>query len=84
MNIKRNQLKNKTMANMSYCRFENTLGDLQDCHEALENIYEEIQDMSTYEKQSLIPFIELCKEIANEFELEDIQELIDQNEDEGN
>ena len=67
---------------MSYCRFENTLGDLQDCHEALENIYDEIKDMSTYEKQSLIPLIELCKEIANEFgtcELEDIQELIDNN-----
>ena len=25
------------MANMSYCRFENTLGDLNDCVEALNN-----------------------------------------------
>ena len=70
------------MANMSYCRFENTLGDLQDCQEALENIYEEIQGMSKYEKQSLTPFIELCKEIADNHDIEDIQELIDQNEDE--
>ena len=23
------------MANMSYCRFENTYGDLQDCYDAL-------------------------------------------------
>ena len=25
------------MANMSYCRFENTLGDLKDCLDALNN-----------------------------------------------
>ena len=72
------------MGNMSYCRFENTLEDLQDCHEALENIYDEIKDMSRYEKQLIIPFIELCKEIAYNYDIEDIQELIDDNEDEDN
>ena len=34
------------MANMSYCRFHNTYGDLYDCKDALENFlngdYEEI------------------------------------------
>lgn len=27
------------MANMSYCRFENTLGDLDDCADALEDFF---------------------------------------------
>ena len=35
--------------------------------------------MSTYEKQSVIPLIELCKEIAYNYDIEDIQELIDNN-----
>ena len=70
------------MANMNYCRFENTLGDLLDCNEALDNIYEEIQDMSADEKESLIYLIKLCKEITDNHDIEDIQELIDQNEDE--
>ena len=30
------------MGNMSYCRFENTLADLQDCQQALFNIYEDV------------------------------------------
>ena len=72
------------MANMSYCRFENTLGDLQDCHKALENIYAEIKDMSSYEKQSLIPFMELCNSIAQDYDLDAIQELIDNSENEDN
>lgn len=36
------------MANMSYCRFENTLGDLEDCLEALRN--EEIKSKREKEK----------------------------------
>ena len=68
---------------MSYCRFENTLGDLQDCHEALLNITNEIKDMSDYEKQSLIPLIKLCDEISNNHDVDKIKELIDDNENEG-
>lgn len=32
------------MSNMSYCRFQNTLGDLQDCYEALGDM----EDPSSY------------------------------------
>ena len=31
------------MANMSYCRFQNTLSDLRDCVEALEELDEALQ-----------------------------------------
>ena len=37
------------MANMSYCRFENTARDLRDCVQAIEN-GEHTDDLSSYEK----------------------------------
>lgn len=52
------KLEYVTLPNMSYCRFENTLGDLRDCYEALENLTpESISEMST------VQLIELCEEI---------------------
>ena len=41
------------MSNMSYCRFENTSRDLQDCIEAIQNHYEECTDLSRYELRAL-------------------------------
>ena len=35
------------MGNMSYCRFENTAQDLQDCVRAIEN--RDVYDFSSYE-----------------------------------
>ena len=35
------------MPNMSYCRFENTVNDMQDCLNAIED--REINDLSDYE-----------------------------------
>lgn len=51
------------MANMSYCRFENTLNDLRDC---LEHINDEIESEREYKAR--VDLIETCKEIieANE------------------
>ena len=52
------------MANMSYCRFENTANDLADCVEAINN--GELRDLSTYEIQGLVRLIALCKEVASD------------------
>lgn len=57
--------------NMSYCRFENTVSDMEDCVEALRNaesIKELYKDMSNYEKEAFKRFFELCAEITEEFE----------------
>ena len=47
--------------NMSYCRFENTLGDLRDCSE---NIWDE--DLSETETASRRRLVQLCKDIVEE------------------
>lgn len=51
------------MANMSYCRFRNTLLDLLDCSHYLS---ERIDDAE--EKQARIKLVDLCKQIAEECE----------------
>jgi hypothetical protein len=56
---------------MSYCRFENTARDLQDCLDAIEN--GEINDLgSQYEVDALEQLLDLCKEVvAYKDEIED-------------
>lgn len=54
------------MSNMSYCRFQNTLGDLQDCAEAIHDT-----DLSEEEKQARKELIDLCRDIVEETEGED-------------
>lgn len=49
------------MANMSYCRFRNTLPDLRDC---LESIHDEITDDT--EKKARHRLVKLCREIVEE------------------
>jgi hypothetical protein len=64
------------MANMSYCRFHNTLMDLEDCYEhlddKLENLDDENEDdeytISEIEAKNRTKLIALCKRIAEEFE----------------
>lgn len=51
------------MANMSYCRFENTLSDLRDCFENMED-----EDLSVYEAPARISLIQLCMDIARDYE----------------
>ena len=51
------------MANMSYCRFENTLHDLRDCYNNMDD-----SDLSDSEKQAKESLIDLCKDIAKENE----------------
>ena len=47
------------MANMGYCRFQNTLSDLRDCEE---HLYD--NDLSEEEEQAKERLVELCKNIA--------------------
>lgn len=49
------------MANMTYCRFQNTLNDLKDCFAAIKE--EDFEDMSQDEKRAKDQLIALCGEI---------------------
>jgi phage host-nuclease inhibitor protein Gam len=53
------------MGNMSYCRFENTYGDLQDCYDALAE--KSLDELSETEKKYAIKLIKMCRDIANDF-----------------
>ena len=50
------------MANMSYCRFENTLRDLRDCYNNMNN------DLSKSEFYARKQMIEMCANIVNQHE----------------
>ena len=50
------------MSNMAYCRFENTLTDLQDCFDHISD-----EGLSSTEERSRKDMIELCKEIAETY-----------------
>lgn len=60
------------MGNMSYCRFENTARDLQDCVNAINR--GEIDELNDYEVEGLRDILELCKEILDD--QENIQEIL--------
>ena len=49
--------------NMSYCRFENTVKDMWDCQD---HLWDE-EDLSDEEKRYRQKFIEICREVADEF-----------------
>lgn len=57
------------MPNMSYCRFRNTLGDLQDCYDNMADGSElgdpNDRQSEAYARKNLIS---LCKKISEEFE----------------
>ena len=48
------------MANMGYCRFQNTLQDLRDCYEHMGD------DLSDDEKPARYRLLKLCERLANE------------------
>lgn len=50
------------MANMSYCRFENTAGDLQDCYDNMD-----VEALSENETKSRQQIIKLCCEMARDY-----------------
>ncbi len=52
------------MANMSYCRFRNTLGDFEDCIDALNDR----QSMSHEEQRAAFFLIQKARELAEQWE----------------
>ncbi len=61
-------LQVKEMANMSYCRFENTTGDLEDCYNALGDLQDlNDEELSESEKRYAKQLIWLCIAIANNY-----------------
>ena len=64
------------MSNMSYCRFENTARDLDDCLDAIMN--GEINDLgSQYEVDALEELLDLCRNVVAY--KDEIQDAIDNN-----
>ena len=75
------------MANMSYCRFHNTLLDLNDCESALNAFINDDENTieSAEERRKAKQLIELCSYIAENYTAEDIDEYAkhyDESEDE--
>jgi len=71
------------MANMSYCRFENTTRDIEDCLNAIEYGEVSADELSQYEANALRDFVSLAKEIVSfEDQINDI--LTEYNEENGN
>ena len=50
------------MGNMSYVRFSNTLADLKDCYENMDD-----QDLSEAEAKARKKLIKLCQDIAGDY-----------------
>ena len=66
------------MGNMSYCRFENTLADMRDCLNALENGLD-AEELSEYEISALRIFAGVAQAIADyEEQIENIIEEYEQ------
>ncbi len=63
------------MSNMSYCRFENTSNDMQDCWNALQeaeaegNLQEWFKDLGEYEQRGVMRLLQLSK-MFTELDLE--------------
>ena len=51
------------MANLSYCRFENTLADLRDCQNHMDD-----EPSNESERKAKERLIALCKQIAADYE----------------
>ena len=51
------------MGNMSYCRFQNTSGDLQDCYHNWDTLEEEDRE----EKKARTKILELCQRIVDDY-----------------
>ena len=66
------------MANMSYCRFENTYKDLLDCLNTMNN---ELSEREAGYRERLV---DVCKEIIDEYELNKMSEEEDEWDDKDN
>lgn len=58
------------MANMSYCRFQNTLPDLKDCIRAIENLEDgPAEGLSDEEAEAAEDLFAACKEYVETYNL---------------
>ena len=64
--------REEKMANMSYCRFQNTLPDLRDCYDNMDE-----DGLSESEERSRKAMLVLCKRIADDYE-DEIEEIIEE------
>ena len=55
------------MSNMSYCKFENTVSDMRDCIDTLDEIMGNVDDLSESEARHAKRFITLCLRVAADF-----------------
>lgn len=55
------------MSNMSYCRFVNTVGDLEDCEQDLYDYGLDSDERSESENKYAKKLIEICHRIVSEF-----------------
>ena len=62
------------MSNMSYCRFENTLSDLQDCFENMDADLEK----DSREWRAREELIDICQDIAADFYVSEEDQNYDQ------
>ncbi len=58
------------MSNMSYCRFQNTLSDLRDCYDNMNDT----DDLSLEEIKAYNRLVKLCKEIAEDYGDDELDE----------
>ena len=65
------------MPNMSYCRFENTTRDMEDCLHAIEE--GDTRNLSRYEAAALREFLNLAEMIQNY--APDIEAILEEYED---
>ncbi len=59
------------MANMSYCRFQNTLDDMQDCNEALDELVagdKDIDEVSDEEREAMERMMSLMEDMTRSLE----------------
>jgi len=57
------------MATMSYCAFENTLGDLQICVQNIQDAIDQgYADWSEYEQSNLPELIEVAEKLISKYE----------------
>lgn len=54
------------MSNMAYCRFSNTLADLQDCYAAMADL-ESLDDLSPEEARAARRLVKLCERISDDW-----------------
>lgn len=72
------------MGNMSYCQFENTASDMQQCINTLEeyewNVAEVIESASSeFEARAITRFVKLCLQVVENIDYDELEDADDAN-----